>query len=293
MKKSNLLNTAYIWFKNNLVSILIFILIVVIAILIDVYGTDISQNSVSVILALSAVGSTFFLYLTFKATKEGNTIKINERELLNLENKIVEIERRTTKPIFPEADVSLINEISQYSEIHIRYFKPINFVNYYRKLFSEIKKNSKYDEYFSLVMANPIYVHDNKECAIELDPKDPKYNDIVRFVQCLYKVEGGIWHLFRLHSDIWNLYESIHSSSLVVPLKMQLLRRLDDAVYNFLYFRKVLVENDEVGKELNDFHFFYMVHDFLIIRPYSLLTIFKEIFNAIDGIRNNYSLPII
>lgn len=294
MKKSNLLYIAYIWFYKHLVSIIIFILIVIIAILIDVYGTDISQNSVSVILAVSAIGSTFFLYLTFKATKEGNIIKINERELLNLENKIVRIENRTNKSIFPEADVPLIYEISQYSEIHIKYFKPTNFVNYYRKLFSEIKENSKYNEYVILIMNNTNYINDKEDCAVELDPNDPKFDDLIRFIQCLYKVERGVWYLFRLHSDIYNLYESIHVSSLVIPLKTQLLKRLDEAVCEFLYFRKVLIENDKVGKELDDFHFFYTSRNnkHLIIRDYSLLSIFKENFEAIEVIRNNYSLQI-
>lgn len=71
---TNPVKSFYKFLQNNVSSIAILIFIIIVVVLIDVYGTDISTNTINVILAVGAAASTYFLYLAFKENKQSNLL---------------------------------------------------------------------------------------------------------------------------------------------------------------------------------------------------------------------------
>jgi hypothetical protein len=88
------------WLLKKMTSIVIFIIIIAVAILIDVYGTDIPVNSVNVLLAVAAVFSTFFLYLAFNESRISNALKRSELIIDQIDKDINAFDIKSKESIF-------------------------------------------------------------------------------------------------------------------------------------------------------------------------------------------------
>lgn len=157
---TNPVKSFYKFLQNNVSSIAIFIFIIIVVVLIDVYGTDISTNTVNVILAVGASASTYFLYLAFKENKKSNVLIKEQNKILQAQskyndyrNEINELREKGNRLIFSDNDSKFIAD---------KYNAPLSETNYFNffqmiyTFYSIIENDSCHQKYIKNLTSDKI-----------------------------------------------------------------------------------------------------------------------------------------
>lgn len=240
------LNKVLRWLKRYLLFFTVLLIIIVVMALIDVYGTDISSNSVNVIVAVAAGASTFFLYLAFKESKKSNLIRIYEPEFSYLEQQVSAQEIKSHEALF----LTNANHISVALNYPLKSIKGITYKSFLidlSKLISVIRSNSMYINCISLL--------DGKE-KVQL----PNNVFIISDAKKISSIVDIVQHSFvTLNNNFMNhyyLYRSIDNSQVITEQKVILLNRMNIISKEYFTLTDQFLNKVGLAESLSGFQIF-------------------------------------
>jgi hypothetical protein len=234
----DLLKSVSKWLMKNLSSILIFTFIIILAVLIDIYGTDISTNTVNVIVAVAAGASTFFLYLTYKESKKSNDLIIYKSVFDELNNKVTEKILKANAQVFSNENSKYILETINSDNISVEFVTYSLFIFDIFDVITFIKTKTKYADYIKLL--------DNKESAV-IPSKYISFTELNKQSLLINIIHNGIFLIIINYIEIYFIYNSIHTSSLHKSQKSLLINKLNSITDNELYYLIKAILNEPVS----------------------------------------------
>jgi hypothetical protein len=279
------------WLSKYLLEVLVLVMIVVIALYIIHFAESISDKVEKIITAFAAVVATFFLFLAFREAKKANDLKVYEPVFNELNKKVSEKELKANTKVFADEHILLIEKALNSNETTLDFVFYSNFVYCFLQTFSLIKSNTKYSDYIKLL-------DDKNLVKISTDLFD--VNELKRAAFVLKILQGGLLLIIMNYIEIYFIYDSVQSSSLLTSQKKLLINRLNKTVDDEFFYilnslRNIPIAGDEYDdelyescKELRNFQFFMLLGENEIIKHKSDLEYISTEFDY-TRIREQYA----
>jgi hypothetical protein len=206
----------YMWFHNHMKEILVLIIIILIALYVVQFSEIIiSDKAETMLTAIAAVASTFFLYLTFREPTREHLYTI-------LEKQVSEIETIVEKHVFQD---DMVIHFDSYAK-DLQRIKYGYFIYPIYNVLKRLKDEKHYVEAMALLDGKPF-------CDIT---NETEY-DLYTIKQNMKYFKENFEKIFQFYFDVMKLYTRIDNFNFNTTLKKLLVARLNAVLteHFFLY----------------------------------------------------------